>query len=730
MSPRKRKYKRRKKGIFSSLKYNKNYDLELSPETSREIAGFSLIGAGLIFFLFSLGFAGSVGVIIYNLFQMLIGWSTVAVPFILVFIGISFLKPEQFQVKPTTLVGLGLFIVSLSSLVHLLTALNASVEEISSGIGGGYLGSGISFLFNNLFGFWASLIIFIGLMISAILMTFNTTTAQIKELIENFRKDKERDSRVVVNAPEEFKPKAKPIFGFSKKDKAKEAEGEEVAFTSTHLETSADKNWELPSFDLLSSATTQPDSGNIKQNVKIIEQTLENFGVQVEMIDVNIGPTVTQYTLKPDTGVKLNKITNLSNDLALALAAHPIRIEAPIPGKSLVGIEVPNEKTSIVRLRGLLESQDFSKRKSNLTIVLGRDVSGAPVYADLDTMPHLLIAGSTGSGKSVCINDIILSFMYQNSPRDLKLILVDPKKVELSVYNGLPHLLTPVVTEIDKTVNALKWVVSEMEGRYSLFQKKGKRDIKSYNNSHKDEKLPYIVIIIDELADLMVTSKNEVEGAIVRLAQLARATGIHLIVATQRPSVDVITGLIKANISTRIAFTVSSQVDSRTILDQAGAEKLMGNGDMLYQASDISKPRRIQGAFIAEEETGKVSDFIKEQESASYDEEIIEKKQESSSFLRGGEEEPLFREAVEEVINAGKASASLLQRRLRVGYARAARLLDILEGKGIIGPQEGAKPRDVFIDDVSQLDQRSSEEQSNEGDAEDEIEKEVEQDDS
>jgi S-DNA-T family DNA segregation ATPase FtsK/SpoIIIE len=324
-------------------------------------------------------------------------------------------------------------------------------------------------------------------------------------------------------------------------------------------------------------------------------------------------------------------------------------------------------------------------------------------------MPHLLIAGSTGSGKSVCINDIILSLLYQNSPRDLKMVLVDPKKVELSVYNGLPHLLTPVVTEVDKTINALKWAVSEMEGRYSLFQKKGKRDIKSYNEANKDEKLPYIVIVIDELADLMVTSRNEVEGAIVRLAQLARATGIHLVVATQRPSVDVITGLIKANISTRIAFAVSSQIDSRTILDQSGAEKLMGNGDMLYQASDVSKPRRIQGAFTTEEEADKVSGFIKDQECASYNEEVVEKKHESSSFSEGGEEEPLFREAVEEVINAGKASASLLQRRLKVGYARAARLLDILEEKGIIGPQDGARPRDVYIHDLAELEQAKDE---------------------
>ncbi len=700
MSPRKRKYTRRKKGIFSSLKSNKNYDLTLSPDTVREITGFSLIGLGLIFLLFSLGFAGSLGVIVYSAFQMIIGFGTVLVPLVLLYLGLNFIKPDKFETKPTTLIGILLFILSFSSFVALFF-LDKTIEEISSGIGGGYLGFGVAFLTNQLFGFWASLIIFTGLLLVSFLMAFNTTTEKIKEKIAEFKKDRERESNVVIHEPEDFKPEVKPFLGFKTKEVV--TDKPEADFTSSHLVTSVDKNWQLPPTNLLSEATTRAESGNIKENRKIIEQTLANFGIQVEMLDVNVGPTVTQYTLKPEAGVKLNKITNLSSDLALALAAHPVRIEAPIPGKALVGIEVPNKTVSIVRLRALLESKEFSNRKSNLTLVLGRDVSGTPFYANLDKMPHLLIAGATGSGKSVCINDIILSLLYQNSPRDLKMVLVDPKKVELSVYNGVPHLLTEVVTEIDKTVNALKWAVTEMESRYSLFQSKSSRDIKSYNETNKDKKLPYIVIVIDELADLMVTSKNEVETTIVRLAQLARATGIHLVVATQRPSVNVITGLIKANISTRIAFQVASQVDSRTILDQAGAEKLVGNGDMLYQSAEVSKSKRVQGAFTTEDEAVKVVEFLKEQESANYNEEITEQKHQTGSFSSASSEDEMFAQAVEEVIRAGKASASLLQRRLRLGYARASRLIDIMEEQGIIGPQDGARPREVYITDISEL---------------------------
>ncbi len=357
---------------------------------------------------------------------------------------------------------------------------------------------------------------------------------------------------------------------------------EKQASTIEKMTVGDDSGWVLPSVNLLEETTTRADSGNVKQNAAIIQETLANFGINVAMKDVNVGPTVTQYTLKPSEGIKLTKITTLDRDLSLSLAAHPIRIEAPIPGQSLVGVELPNKKSAIVRLKNIVLSDTFKNAKSKLSIALGLDVSGHPQVADITKMPHLLIAGATGSGKSVCINSIIVSLLYQNSPHQLKLILVDPKRVELSLYNDIPHLLAPVIVDPDKTVSALKWAIVEMEHRYHILQEAGKRNISDYNASQGKEGMPYIVIVIDELADIMAVSSKEVEGLICRLAQMARAVGIHLILATQRPSVDVITGLIKANVTTRIAFSVASQVDSRTILDQSGAEKLLGNGDMLF----------------------------------------------------------------------------------------------------------------------------------------------------
>ena len=425
------------------------------------------------------------------------------------------------------------------------------------------------------------------------------------------------------------------------------------------------------------------------------------------MGEVNVGPTVTQYTLKPSMGIKLSRITSLHNDLALALAAHSLRIEAPIPGKSLVGIEVPNQSVAMVRMKNIVNSDEFKKRKSNLGIILGRDVSGCPIVADLAKMPHLMIAGSTGSGKTVCINTLITGLLFQNSPETLRFIMVDPKRVELTSYNDIPHLLTPVIVDPDKAINSLKWSITEMENRYDLLSHLGCRNIESYNEAVKTkfkqrDILPYIVIIIDELADLMATHGREMEASVVRLAQMARAVGIHLVLSTQRPSVEVITGLIKANITTRIAFQVASQIDSRTILDTSGAEKLLGSGDMLYLSGDSNKPKRIQGVFISEEEVRKVADFLKSQkrkDDGEYNQEITESKKsslESTAEESNMDEDLLYDDAVEVVKNAGKASASLLQRRLRIGYARAARLLDIMEDKGIVGPADGAKPREVY----------------------------------
>jgi S-DNA-T family DNA segregation ATPase FtsK/SpoIIIE len=458
---------------------------------------------------------------------------------------------------------------------------------------------------------------------------------------------------------------------------------------------------DLP-LDLLSNEASKPTSGDLRTQQEIIRKTLEHFKIPVEMGEVKVGPTVTQFTLRPSEGVKLSRITALSNDLALALAAHPIRIEAPIPGRALVGIEVPNQKVAVVRLREVLESEHFQKRASNLMIALGKDVAGNVWTADVDRMPHLLVAGATGSGKSVLLNAIIVSLLYQNGPDDLRLLLVDPKRVEFPVYNGIPHLLTPVVTDVKKTVHALKWALHEMDRRFEVLASAQKRDLAAYNTSRRpDDRIPYLVIIIDELADLMVAAAAEVEAAIIRLAQMARAVGIHLVVATQRPSVDIITGLIKANITSRAAFAVASSVDSRTILDSMGAEKLLGRGDMLYTSAELSRPKRLQGAFVADAEVQRIVEHLRDgYGTAEYQDEVTEQPivawKENGDDAFADDDDPLLPEAKEELLRAGKGSASLLQRRLKIGYARAARILDILEKQGFIGPADGAKPREVL----------------------------------
>jgi len=469
------------------------------------------------------------------------------------------------------------------------------------------------------------------------------------------------------------------------------------------LKSAVDGSWAPPPIDLLETSDTKANPGNIQKNAEVIMKTLKEFGIDVAMQDVNVGPTVSQYTFKPSEGVKLATITARSNDLALSLAAKSLRMEAPIPGQSAVGVEIPNKSTARVTLRELLESDDYRASKGKLTIPLGRDVAGKPMVMDLEKMPHLLIAGATGSGKSVAINAIIVTYIMNNSPQDLRFILVDPKRVELTGYNGIPHLLTPVITDTDKTVSALKWAVAKMEERYREFSELGHRNLAVYNEKPGPKgHMPHIVIIIDELADLMATASNDVEGSIVRLAQMARAVGIHLIVATQRPSVDVITGLIKANIPCRIAFTVASQVDSRTIIDLAGAEKLLGMGDMLYLGGDITKPKRIQGCFVSDKEINGICDFLKKDKFVTYDPTITEyhsggRGGASGVGGEGAADDDLYKEAVSIVTQAGKASSSMLMRRLRVGYSRSARLLDLLEQEGVIGPADGSKPREVYM---------------------------------
>ncbi|PID30706.1 cell division protein FtsK [Candidatus Saccharibacteria bacterium] len=477
------------------------------------------------------------------------------------------------------------------------------------------------------------------------------------------------------------------------------------------LTTAGDPDWKFPGLDLLDQRQDKADAGNVEANARLIKETYANFSIDVEMEGANIGPRVTQYTLRPPTGVKLTKITALENNLALDLAATSIRMEAPIPGKRAVGIEVPNVKGATVRLSSILQSREWNSSSGPLTFAIGKDIVGHAVVADLARMPHLLVAGQTGSGKSVMINDILTSLLYRNTPSDLKLILVDPKQVELTPYNDIPHLLTPVIHEPEKCISALKWAVAEMERRLRTMAEEGKRNIEEYNKVKPDERMPYVVIVIDELSDLMMMAARDVEALIVRVAQKARAAGIHLILATQRPSVNVITGLIKANVPARVAFTTVSQVDSRTIIDQMGAEKLLGRGDMLYVTAEMPAPKRVQAAFVTERETGKVNDFIREQQAPDYNDEVVSQ---PVQIGKGGLVEPtggghdnadedMFRDAVRVVVENRKASTSLLQRRLRIGYGRAARLMEEMEEQGIIGAADGSRPRDVLVSSLDQV---------------------------
>lgn len=494
------------------------------------------------------------------------------------------------------------------------------------------------------------------------------------------------------------------------------------------LVAASDPNWQSPSVDLLEKKQSPADAGDVKHNAEIIKETLGEFSIDVEMEGANIGPKVTQYTLRPPSGVKLTRITALETNLALNLAASSLRIEAPIPGQRAVGIEVPNRKAADVRLRGILESKQWEAAREPLSFAIGRDISGDAVVGLLNKMPHVLIAGQTGSGKSVMINTLLSSLLYRNSPSEMKLILVDPKQVEMAPYEDIPHLLTPVITEPEKTISALKWAVNEMERRYKLLAAEKLRDIKSYNqkvqsaskkiavqdedgNEQQVENgaMPYIVIVIDELADLMMVAARDVEALVVRLAQKARAVGIHLVLATQRPSVDVITGLIKANIPARIAFTVASQVDSRTILDQVGAEKLLGQGDMLFKTAELPKPKRIQGAWVMDEEVIKITDYLRMQSAPQYNDEVVSQPVQLNGKggvvmdfdHEGGDD--MYKDALRVVVESGKASTSLLQRRLRIGYARAARIIEEMEDQGVIGAADGSRPREVLISSLDEV---------------------------
>lgn len=673
---RRRKYKKRKESIWEK------YDWSTNPETMREIGAVIFFIFGLVFLLSIFGIAGKAGVFIAKYLDYLFGIIGYFLPFIFLILGYMLWFPKKFELKPISWFG-GIFA---------LIFIPALISPF-----GGIIGKGISGALISAIGTLGSFVVLLGLSIIFLLMLFNTSIRKLYSAFVGEEQTVNQNQQLPLPKISVFTMLKNKFNPGTKENQMNNTEQSKI--TDPQTAKNPNKDWESPPLDLLELSNAKATSGNISKNIDTIQKTLKDFNINVAMGDVNIGPTVTQYTMKPAEGVKLAQITARTNDLALALAAHPIRIEAPIPGKAAVGVEVPNKIPALVTVREILESAEFKSSKSNLTVALGRDVAGKPIVIDLARMPHLLIAGATGSGKSIAINGIITSLIYQNSPAELRMILVDPKRVEFTPYNGIPHLLSPVVVEPDKTVNILKWAVAEMERRFQIFSNQGRRDIIAYNSSPGPEgKMPYIVIIIDELADLMAKSANEVEAAIVRIAQMARAVGIHLVVATQRPSVNVITGLIKANITSRIAFAVASQVDSRTIIDLAGAEKLLGKGDMLYLSSDFGKPRRVQGVMISDKEIRAVTNFLKRHGYAQYDESIVEHKKASGALGDGREniDDDLYEEAKDVVIAAGRGSASLLQRRLRVGYARAARLLDILEDQGIIGPAEGAKPRQIL----------------------------------
>jgi S-DNA-T family DNA segregation ATPase FtsK/SpoIIIE len=687
-----------------NLKREKSLKWELKEETKKTILGIVCFGLAILFVLSFFRLAGPFGFFVYDIFYYLFGWVYFFLPVILLMAGGVFIGSVRKNIYLSTIVGLSLFSLGILGVSDLIKPLSS-----------GWLGDKVG-LVEKVFGFWGGIVFCLILALVGLVIVFEWSLKIKKE--EEMEKP-EKEKPVIAEPIKEVKIKTNGEEKTKEKSKLKEIINEELEKASKSKEEKKSwqkvkpvTNWNFPPLDLLEAESGRPTSGDIKANVNIIQRTLANFGIPVEMGEVYVGPTVTRYTLKPAEGVKLSKIVALQNDLSLALAAHPIRIEAPIPGQSLVGIEVPNKQKMIVRLRNMLELDKFLE-SDLLTFPLGRDVAGEPVFADLAKMPHLLVAGSTGSGKSITIHSIICSLLYKNSPETMRFILIDPKRVELSVYNRLPHLISEVIINPKKTILALRWAVNEMDERYNRLLEVNARDINSYNQKMMKEGkplMPYIVIVIDELADLMVAYGREIEAAIVRLAQMARATGLHLIVSTQRPSVEVVTGLIKANITSRIALQVASQVDSRTILDMAGAERLLGRGDMLYLAGDTFKPKRVQGIYISESEVNKVVKYIREEnkdyeiegeEEMDFEKELEKQMQEISldnvEAIDNFEIDELYPEAYKVVVQSGKASASFLQRRLRVGYARAARLLDLLEERGVIGPADGAKPREVLI---------------------------------
>lgn len=691
------------------------FKMKLRIETIYSLGSlFFFAAAGLIMISFS-GQGESLQEV-NNVLRDQFGWSSLLLPFVLLCGGLVLTGAKWSFAKPQVLIGSFLFFLSAMTIGRT-----------------GVMGQTLFSNFSDLVQPTGTLVIFSLVGVAGFMIFTDTSLREIFAFLTSFvevdssEKTEPKKSKADETADEEKDTKGWGLPGFrlgKKKDDETPADAEPASDTSFVVNQTATRPtldvesttptteplsnkpgthvWEYPPLNLLSSKKGKAaDRGDIKQNAQIIEDTLNSFGIQARVMEVNCGPAVTQYALTIGTGTKLTKITSLANDLALALAAPTgmIRIEAPIPGRSLVGIEIPNRTPEFVSLKTMLTSPEMQKDKSKLAVALGLNVAGTPVMADISKMPHVLIAGSTGSGKSVSVNAFIASILFRASPEEVKFIMVDPKRVELSVYNDIPHLLTPVITDPKKVVAALRWACAEMDKRYKLFAEVGVRNIASYNEMSGFQAMPYIVVVIDELADLMLFAPTEVEESIVRLAQMARAVGIHLVLATQRPSVDVITGLIKANIPTRLAFNVSSGTDSRVIIDSTGAEKLIGRGDMLYVPPDESKPRRVQGTYVSDSEIAGLIQYLKAQSAEpQYQTEVVEKFQKATSDGSGTgteEQDELFDEALQVVLESGKGSASYIQRRLSVGYNRAARILDQLAEAGIVGPAQGAKPREI-----------------------------------
>ncbi|MFZ3009427.1 MAG: DNA translocase FtsK 4TM domain-containing protein [Candidatus Microsaccharimonas sp.] len=731
----KRKKKSAKKIVASTPKHT------LPTGFWAQVGALALIAFSLLLILGWFHIGGPILDWLYQVALSSIGYAVYVVPLVFIYVAVEVFRAEDNRLPVVMKFAT---IVSLIWFAGLFGLLKNSDGSTTGGFVGDLVNSGVLLLVN---GGVAAFIYILLILITALFIIRVSPFTIIKKLWELARRDnseQEANVNVMRNAAAIDTPKRTiadfklnagvPMLDEEEKKSSRLSSfknatpRDKVAEEQAALITVSDPNWQPPSIDLLEKKQSPADAGDVQQNAQIIKDTLSEFNIDVDMEGANIGPKVTQYTLKPPSGVKLTRITQLETNIALNLAAQSLRIEAPIPGQKAVGIEVPNRKAADVRLHSILTSPQWSKSSEPLTFAIGKDISGQATLGELNKMPHLLIAGQTGSGKSVMINTLLSSLLYHNSPSEMKLILVDPKQVEMAPYEDIPHLITPVITEPEKTISALKWAVNEMQRRYTLLAEHKVRDIQTYNamvnsgsrkivvadeegnpQEHQEGAMPYIVIVIDELADLMMAAARDVEALIVRLAQKARAVGIHLVLATQRPSVDVITGLIKANVPARIAFTVASQIDSRTILDQVGAEKLLGQGDMLLLTPSMSKPKRIQGAWVTDEEVVKITDHLRTQSPPQYNDEVVSqpvilngKGGVVMDFAESGDDD-MYRDAVRVVVDNGKASASLLQRRLRIGYARAARLIETMEEQGIIGPADGARPREVLIssfDDV------------------------------